>query len=161
MTIYIYGLSDPRSPKLIRYIGQTADWMFRQLQHCANRGSACKTSKGQWIASMRKDGFLPCLTVLEECQECDANEREQYWSSRFPREQLTNDVFSVCRRIRFRDKQKADGMMKTAEQALRKERIEQALIKHRWKILPAARELGMSRPTVYDSMERLGIRRPV
>ena len=38
--------------------------------------------------------------------------------------------------------------------------LNKALRKHRGKISPAAAELGISRPTFYEMMEKLGIDRP-
>jgi two-component system NtrC family response regulator len=46
-----------------------------------------------------------------------------------------------------------------AREALEREMIGQALRKHGGKISPAAQELGVSRPTLYDLMEKLGIAR--
>ena len=37
--------------------------------------------------------------------------------------------------------------------------IQQALRKHAGKIAPAAAEMGISRPTLYELMEKLGIAR--
>jgi two-component system NtrC family response regulator len=49
--------------------------------------------------------------------------------------------------------------LNAAREALEKEMIQQALRKHSGKISPAAAELGVSRPTLYDLMEKLGISR--
>ncbi len=49
--------------------------------------------------------------------------------------------------------------LNSAREALEKEMIQQALRKHSGKISPAAAELGVSRPTLYDLMEKLGISR--
>lgn len=38
--------------------------------------------------------------------------------------------------------------------------VRQALRRHGGKIAPAALELGVSRPTLYELMEKLGILRP-
>jgi two-component system, NtrC family, response regulator len=50
--------------------------------------------------------------------------------------------------------------LKEAREALEREMIERALRKHSWKIAPAAGELNISRPTLYELMERLGIKKP-
>lgn len=47
--------------------------------------------------------------------------------------------------------------LKDAREAVEKEMIEQALRKHLGKIAPAAVELGVSRPTLYELMEKLKI----
>jgi two-component system NtrC family response regulator len=47
--------------------------------------------------------------------------------------------------------------LKEARENLEREMIQNALRKHAGKIAPAAVELGISRPTLYDLMEKLGI----
>jgi two-component system NtrC family response regulator len=49
--------------------------------------------------------------------------------------------------------------LNAAREALERDMIQQALRKHSGKISPAAAELGVSRPTLYDLMEKLGIAR--
>ncbi len=49
--------------------------------------------------------------------------------------------------------------LKEAREALERELIEQALQKHKGKIAPAAAELGIARPTLYELMDKLGIKR--
>ena len=49
--------------------------------------------------------------------------------------------------------------LKEAREATEREVIEQALRRHRGKISAAAEELGISRPTVYELLEKLGITR--
>lgn len=50
--------------------------------------------------------------------------------------------------------------LRTAREKLEREMLLKALKKHRGKISPAAAELGISRPTFYEMMEKLGIARP-
>jgi two-component system NtrC family response regulator len=47
--------------------------------------------------------------------------------------------------------------LKDARESLEREMIQAALKKHGGKIAPAATELGVSRPTLYDLMDKLGI----
>lgn len=49
--------------------------------------------------------------------------------------------------------------LKEAREAVEREMINQALRKHQGKIAPAASELGISRPTMYELMEKLSIHR--
>jgi len=49
--------------------------------------------------------------------------------------------------------------LKEAREAVERQMIQQALRKHGGKIAPAAVELGLSRPTLYELMEKLGIAR--
>jgi two-component system NtrC family response regulator len=50
--------------------------------------------------------------------------------------------------------------LKEARDHLEREMLTKALRKHRGKIAPAAIELGISRPTFYEMMEKLGIQKP-
>ena len=54
----------------------------------------------------------------------------------------------------------AAASLKEAREAVEREMINVALRKHNGKIAPAAAELGVSRPTLYELMEKLGIHRP-
>ena len=50
--------------------------------------------------------------------------------------------------------------LKEAREALEREMIQDALRKHSGKITTAAAELGISRPTFYELMEKLGVQKP-
>ncbi|HEV2455133.1 MAG TPA: PEP-CTERM-box response regulator transcription factor, partial [Verrucomicrobiae bacterium] len=50
--------------------------------------------------------------------------------------------------------------IKDAREAVERQMIQQALRKYSGKIAPAAAELGLSRPTIYELMDKLGIVRP-
>jgi two-component system, NtrC family, response regulator len=50
--------------------------------------------------------------------------------------------------------------LKEAREAVERELVERALRKYGGKIAPAAADLGISRPTMYELMEKLGIHRP-
>jgi two-component system NtrC family response regulator len=50
--------------------------------------------------------------------------------------------------------------IKDAREAVERQMIQQALRKYSGKIAPAAAELGLSRPTIYELMDKLGIARP-
>jgi two-component system NtrC family response regulator len=47
--------------------------------------------------------------------------------------------------------------LKDAREAVERQMVQQSLKKHGGKIAPAAAELGLSRPTLYELMEKLGI----
>jgi two-component system NtrC family response regulator len=49
--------------------------------------------------------------------------------------------------------------LKEAREAVERDMIQKALRKHGGKIAPAATELGVSRPTLYELMEKLDIKR--
>ncbi len=50
--------------------------------------------------------------------------------------------------------------LKTAREAAERQAITLALQRSNWKISPAAQELGISRPTLYELIEKLGIQKP-
>ncbi len=50
--------------------------------------------------------------------------------------------------------------LKEAREAVEREMLQQALRKHSGKITAAAAELGISRPTFYELMEKLGVQKP-
>lgn len=50
--------------------------------------------------------------------------------------------------------------LKDARESLERDMIRNALRRHGGKISPAAVELGISRPTLYDLMEKLGLQKP-
>jgi two-component system, NtrC family, response regulator len=50
--------------------------------------------------------------------------------------------------------------IRDARELVERQMIQQALRKYSGKIAPAAAELGLSRPTIYELMEKLGIARP-
>lgn len=50
--------------------------------------------------------------------------------------------------------------LKEARETVEREMINNALRKHNGKVAPTAAELGVSRPTLYELMEKLGIQRP-
>jgi two-component system NtrC family response regulator len=49
--------------------------------------------------------------------------------------------------------------LKEARESAEREVIQRALRRHTGKIAPAAIELGVSRPTLYELMDKLGIKR--
>ena len=49
--------------------------------------------------------------------------------------------------------------LKEAREAVERDLVERALRRHSGKIAPAATELGISRPTFYELMEKLGIQK--
>lgn len=50
--------------------------------------------------------------------------------------------------------------LKEAREAVERQMVQQALKKHGGKIAPAAAELGLSRPTLYELMDKLGLSKP-
>jgi two-component system NtrC family response regulator len=76
-------------------------------------------------------------------------------------------IMAEGRRVTARDLELGDGgaiangatTLKAARETVERQMIQRALKKHGGKIAPAAVELGLSRPTIYELMEKLGIAR--
>lgn len=159
--ITIYALSDPRTPKVYRYVGQTKDLVFRQMQHAGLKRKP-QSTKELWVEMMRRDGILPQITPLELIDDdTQANAKERAWQESIPVMQLTNDRYSQCRRAAYRERRPARvGALNTARNAFDAEQITKALAECNGNITTAARKLGVSRPTVYERMQVLGIPKP-
>ena len=70
------------------------------------------------------------------------------------------------KRVTARDLELADALsalrpqtLKEARESVERERVQDALQRHKGKITAAALELGVSRPTLYELMDKLGIAR--
>ncbi|HEU6449247.1 MAG TPA: PEP-CTERM-box response regulator transcription factor [Verrucomicrobiae bacterium] len=73
-------------------------------------------------------------------------------------------IMAEGRRVTATDLQLASATngattLREAREAVEREMVQQALKRHGGKIAPAAVELGLSRPTLYELMEKLGITR--
>jgi two-component system NtrC family response regulator len=75
-------------------------------------------------------------------------------------------IMAEGRRITVQDLELSPGggaggvtTLKEAREAVERQMLTQALRKHAGKIAPAAAELGLSRPTIYELMDKLGINR--
>ena len=72
---------------------------------------------------------------------------------------VLSDEFEALKKLDAEAVERA-ASLKEAREAVEREMINVALRKHNGKIAPAAAELGVSRPTLYELMEKLGIHRP-
>ena len=75
-------------------------------------------------------------------------------------------IMADGKRVTARDLELADTLnglalqtLKEARESVEREMVQDALRRHRGKITSAAVELGISRPTLYELMEKLGIAR--
>ena len=78
MKTFIYSLTDPITNQ-IRYVGKTVNLEQRLYNHI-NHAKTMKYKRHvcYWVNSLLKQGKLPIMTVLEEC-DINWQEREQYW----------------------------------------------------------------------------------
>lgn len=88
MKTFIYSLTDPISNQ-IRYVGKTINLEQRLYNHI-NHAKSMKYKRHvyYWINSLLKQGKLPVMEVLEEC-DTYWQEREQYWIEQY-KENLCN-----------------------------------------------------------------------
>ncbi|MBS1858202.1 MAG: PEP-CTERM-box response regulator transcription factor [Acidobacteria bacterium] len=75
-------------------------------------------------------------------------------------------IMADGKRVSARDLELTDALsalssqtLKEAREAVEREMVQEALRRHRGKVTAAALELGISRPTLYELMEKLGIAR--
>jgi two-component system NtrC family response regulator len=75
-------------------------------------------------------------------------------------------IMADSKRVTARDLELADALsalppqtLKEARESVEREMVQEALRRHRGKVTSAALELGISRPTLYELMEKLGIAR--
>jgi hypothetical protein len=74
--MYIYALLEPDTQEP-RYVGKTNDLRKRYSQHICNK-AASETSKAEWIQSLRSNGLLPLMCILEVVGN-NWRERERFW----------------------------------------------------------------------------------
>jgi len=75
-------------------------------------------------------------------------------------------IMAEGRRVTAADLELADALaggppvtLRDARETAEREVVQQALTRHGGKIAPAAADLGISRPTLYELMEKLGLKR--
>ncbi len=72
---HIYVLIDPRTEQ-VRYVGYSNNPQKRLRDHLAERGV---TRKKQWIRSLRREGLLPLLQVVDSALASAIARREIEW----------------------------------------------------------------------------------
>lgn len=75
--VFIYCLKDPVDDN-IRYVGKTTN-MKKRLRAHINRSRNNKYHSAMWISSLLKNGLEPKIELIEECLNCEWQERERYW----------------------------------------------------------------------------------
>lgn len=80
MSIYIYGLFDPRTLEL-RYIGRTKNIALRLKGHISEAKHINKkdTHKNNWIKQLLNEGLEPAIEILEECTIDTWEQAERGW----------------------------------------------------------------------------------
>ena len=145
MKVYVYGLADPRTPDVIRYVGKTTAPRVRHIQHCTDAGAPKKCA---WVETLRNDGILPQMIILAECpNEAAAMGKERELIAKYNSSEA-DSFMQVC---------KSDRRLANSNNQMGRQLILDALAKSRGKIAPAAKMLGISRPTLYAKIQRYQI----
>lgn len=66
----VYGLIDPRTAEL-RYVGKSSRGMIRPKRHLSDYGRKGGVYRCCWLRQLYKEGLLPSILVLKECQSED------------------------------------------------------------------------------------------
>lgn len=74
---YIYALADPITFE-VRYVGKANDPYKRYCKHLVDKSN---THKAKWIRKLLSQGLLPIRQILEECDECEWENKEKDWIS--------------------------------------------------------------------------------
>ena len=130
MTVFIYGLADPRSG-CIRYVGKTSRTLKERYRRHISTSKRKGTYKENWIQSILRHGEKPGIVLLEECAEDNWQEREVAWIASFPKEQLTNStiggelgaVFTPEIRAKLRGENNASSKLTRVQVSEIKEKI--------------------------------------
>ena len=85
-TTYIYGLVDPRDNE-IRYIGQSIDpeqrfkihWRERCKHKIVVSNHKYQSEKALWLYELDMQGLKPSMTIIEQCDPKEADQKELYW----------------------------------------------------------------------------------
>jgi len=72
---YIYALIDPRTMD-VRYVGKSNNPYRRYNRHLFESDA---THKERWILSLRSDGFVPIMQIIEVCDKNVWQDRERDW----------------------------------------------------------------------------------
>lgn len=150
--VYIYALFDTRLPEYVRYVGASIDPAKRLMTH--ERNGEATEAKRKWVKCLKENGVKVGMRILEIVPEHKALERESYWMMVHQSPFLLNITVKPDVRQAFiaDEPTLAERIEKTEREA-----ILEALIACKWKKSPASKILGISRPTLYAKMEKLGI----
>lgn len=125
MTVYIYGLYDPRNNAL-RYIGKTLNLRMRFDLHLSETRCGRESHKNRWLAQLGTLELQPIMRVLEiieNSNDADWQERERWWieAARECGDPITNldsggrNGNNKCYETRMKMKAKATGRVMSKE----------------------------------------------
>lgn len=77
MKHFIYVMCDPVEIYKVCYVGESSDPYRRFIEHLSDVHK--DTAKGQWLRSLREEGKVPYMKIIEITDTELAREREAYW----------------------------------------------------------------------------------
>lgn len=80
--VQIYTLGEPSSGE-VRYVGQSTNATKRLAWHKSAARRGCKGRVYNWIRDVQRRGVEPIMSILEECPEIHADDREMYWIAHY------------------------------------------------------------------------------
>jgi group I intron endonuclease len=139
-TGYIYTLSDPLT-KEIRYVGQTINNPSKRLAqhiHQEKRSKGRLTHVNSWIRNLKKEGCLPVLEIIDECEIEELNNKEIYYIAELKKKyNLCNHSEGGvgCRGIKHSEesKQKRLLTLKTSKAWAEKHKKHSLIMKEKYK----------------------------
>lgn len=81
--VFIYGLVDPRT-SLVRYVGKAVNAKTRLVAHL-KRCKLSRTHRDSWLLGLKHQGLRPTLTILENTDGSQCDDRERYWIKHYGR----------------------------------------------------------------------------
>lgn len=78
--VKIYVLSHPISNE-IRYVGKTVESLTERLRRHLQKKD--NTYRYNWIISLKREGLIPKIELIDECDETDWRWMEKYWILQF------------------------------------------------------------------------------
>jgi len=100
-TFFIYVLTDPAQPKVIRYVGQTINLRLRWVSHCACPNIS---NVDAWISAIKILGRRPTMHLLDIVygDVRDATIRERNWVEKLDQEHRLMNSYSMDKWCRDR-----------------------------------------------------------
>jgi group I intron endonuclease len=91
--IIIYGIYDPDTPKIIRYVGKTKKSIKKRLsEHIYFSKKNLKRPLNLWIKKILNDNRLPEIMVIEETNDKEWAKRETFWIKKYKK---TNNLLNL------------------------------------------------------------------
>lgn len=81
-TVYVYTLSDPRTPDDIRYVGVTFSPKRRLSAHISDC-DRIRNRRANWVRSLKRIGLSPVFSVIDTASIISWPDKEVYWIAHY------------------------------------------------------------------------------